>query len=219
MSEHAIVMAKWPLRGKVKTRMADHTSEDFAFEVYQKLFDYTLRFWKQSPFDTTLCLDAAPYLPESRLRCKPQSPGHLGARMHAAVLEEMEAGSEKIVVVGTDCPALTHDLIKRAFNVLDYADVVLGPALDGGYYLIGVSRDCPELFGPLNWGTSGILSDSIAICRAHGYSVVTLCMLRDLDTFEDLRALLGMKDVGMPDHEEILRSLSSLLGSMSETQG
>jgi uncharacterized protein len=194
MNDRVVIMAKWPLLGRVKTRLAAQTSGTFAFEIYRSLFEHAVRFWQQSPFHATLYLDGAPQLPATGLPSIRQVNGHLGARMHAAVLEQRDAGGEKILVVGTDCPGMSHELIQRAYNCLDYADVVLGPAFDGGYYLIGVRKDCPELFGALDWGTSGVLSHSIKLCRSFGYSVVTLNMMRDLDTLDDFQALLREED-------------------------
>ena len=115
-----------------------------------------------------------------------QGQGDLGDRMHRAFREAMATGAERAVIVGTDCPEITADLVQRAFHLLDRNDVVLGPAADGGYYLIGMRRLVPELFSGITWGTERVRQQTLTAARRAGVSVGLLDLLSDVDRPEDL---------------------------------
>jgi hypothetical protein len=106
--------------------------------------------------------------------------------MAAAFDESFRAGSTATVIVGSDCPGLTPDIITTAFSRLSEGPVVLGPALDGGYYLIGLSRPMPELFRGIPWGTDRVLSDSLAVLQRSNRKIALLDPLADIDRPEDL---------------------------------
>jgi uncharacterized protein len=117
-----------------------------------------------------------------------QGEGDLGARMLGAIAGRFAAGAAKVLVIGTDCPDLDPALLATAFAQLDRADAVLGPAADGGYYLVGMKRPIPELFQGIPWSTPATLSATLARAGAAGVSVALLDERRDIDTAADWRA-------------------------------
>ena len=115
----------------------------------------------------------------------------LGDRMLAAARDAFEAGYERAAIVGTDIPHMRPDSIRRAFDLLAEADVVLGPTLDGGYWLIGLKRAIPELFDiSAPWGSGGVRIGTLERARELGCICAETDSYRDLDTPDDLRAFL-----------------------------
>ena len=106
--------------------------------------------------------------------------------MGRAFQETFQAGMNRVIIVGTDCPHLTDDLVQGAFKVLNHDDLVLGPAKDGGYYLIGLSRPIAELFSEIPWGTPEVLKKTLRIAEALQLRVSLLELLDDVDRPEDL---------------------------------
>jgi hypothetical protein len=117
---------------------------------------------------------------------RPQSKGDLGGRMAATFHRSFREGMEKVVIVGTDCPGLSEGFAKQAFAGLDQNEVALGPAKDGGYYLIGLRRPAEELFRGVPWGTGGVLAKTREIARSLDLRVFLLEQLEDIDRPEDL---------------------------------
>jgi rSAM/selenodomain-associated transferase 1 len=95
-------------------------------------------------------------------------------------------GYKKIVVIGSDCPAVSQELIIEALRKLDLHDVVIGPATDGGYYLVGLRQTVPELFSGIAWSTDQVLSQTLKLCSSQRLSPALLPELRDIDQIEDL---------------------------------
>jgi rSAM/selenodomain-associated transferase 1 len=152
-----------------------------------------------TPADGRPLLEA--WLPDG-VGYEPQDDGDLGARMAAAIARAHGRGAGKVVVIGTDCPDLTADTVEEAFARLDTADVVLGPALDGGYYLVGVRRPTPEIFAGVPWSAADTLAVTLERARAAGLSVALLAPLRDVDTAADWAAWQlrrGTRDDGTRD--------------------
>lgn len=117
-------------------------------------------------------------------RC--QSEGDIGGRMASAFQLSFTAGMNTIVLIGTDCPELNAPLMAEALQLLHQHDLVLGPALDGGYYLIGLRRLIPELFTDIPWSTAKVLQQTVSIAQRIGLTVAKLPLLRDVDRPEDL---------------------------------
>ena len=117
-----------------------------------------------------------------------QEDGDLGARMSAAFDEAFRRGADRVALVGSDVSGLTRDDVLAALPSLDNHDLVLGPARDGGYYLIALSRARPELFRGLAWGTSAVFAATMERAAALGLSVRVLEERRDIDTPDDVRA-------------------------------
>jgi hypothetical protein len=122
---------------------------------------------------------------------RPQISGDLGARMAGAIADAISAGADRVVVIGTDCPQVTAAVVQEAFDRLEAADVVLGPAADGGYYLIGMAQPHSLLFENVPWSSPDTLRTTLQSARAAGLSVALLEKRRDIDTADDWRAWLA----------------------------
>jgi uncharacterized protein len=115
-----------------------------------------------------------------------QGPGDLGDRLARAVGAAFDAGRQRVVLVGTDCPGLTAELAASARDALDRHDLVLGPATDGGYYLVGLRRPDLDLFSGIGWGGDRVLADTLAAADRLGLNHALLPHLPDVDRPEDL---------------------------------
>ena len=96
---------------------------------------------------------------------------------------------KSVIIIGTDCPGLTADIMLEAFAKLTESDVIIGPATDGGYYLIAIKKNIPELFQGIYWGTSEVLSKTVAIAQNLNLAIDYLPELSDIDRPEDLEKL------------------------------
>jgi rSAM/selenodomain-associated transferase 1 len=126
------------------------------------------------------------WLPGARLL--PQAGEDLGARMADAFGRAFRRGATRVALVGTDTPGVTRETVVEALDALDDDDLVLGPAEDGGYYLIALRAERPELFAGIAWGTEAVLASTLARAGDAGLAVRRLKPLRDVDTVSDLRA-------------------------------
>jgi rSAM/selenodomain-associated transferase 1 len=120
-----------------------------------------------------------------------QAEGDLGRRLAAFFSEQFRAGAGRVVVLGTDSPTLPLAIVEQAFAELQQADVVLGPATDGGYYLIGGAGRLPPLFEGIDWGTSSVLRDTVRRLPASASRLALLQPWYDVDTLDDWRMLEG----------------------------
>lgn len=122
------------------------------------------------------------------VECIAQHPGDLGQRMQAAADRAFSRGAQRVVIIGTDCPSLDEPTLSEAFDALDKNDVVYGPAADGGYVLVGLSKPCPQLFTGIAWGENRVLKQSLAAARESFLKVAMLEIREDVDTPADLPA-------------------------------
>lgn len=125
----------------------------------------------------------------SNLIYRQQSEGDIGCRMAAAFQASFAAGMNQVVLIGIDCPDLNAQLMAEAFHALREYDLVLGPALDGGYYLIGLRRLIPQLFTGIRWSTAEVLPQTLKIAQSLELAVAKLPWLSDVDCPEDLSIL------------------------------
>ena len=119
-----------------------------------------------------------------------QQGSDLGERMDNAIRHLLSRGTEKAVITGADIPDLSCDIIMQAFKILDHVDVVIGPAVDGGYYLVGMKSPMTELFRNVSWSTGNVFSETVKILQRSGKSYGVLPILSDLDTIADLDRVL-----------------------------
>lgn len=185
-----LVFAKNPEKGKVKTRLAKTVGEEKAYQTYLKLMDYTLevaegadahkQIWYSSFIDRE---DRSVPNFEKKL----QRGKNLGERMLNAFRRGFEDRFEKIVIIGSDCPEITPQIIEDAFAGLDQNDVVIGPSEDGGYYLLGLRGIIPGIFSYIPWSTGRVFSETMNVLKKAGKDVTLLPTLNDIDTAEDLR--------------------------------
>jgi uncharacterized protein len=118
-----------------------------------------------------------------------QPAGDLGDRMCGAFRSAFDHGYQSVMIVGTDCPGLTTDFMAQGFAALQNQVVTIGPAIDGGYYLIGSQRLVPELFQKINWSTATVFSETLAIVDKLQLSTYLLPSLHDIDLPDDLQYL------------------------------
>jgi rSAM/selenodomain-associated transferase 1 len=201
------VFARYPEAGRAKTRLIPELGAEGAAALSQELTDRTLRIVKRAA--TELGADLTVYFTgcdADRMRAafpgnygyRDQSDGDLGERMYAAFDTAFAEGYAPVVLVGTDCPELTEELITSAFDQLTDHDVALGPAADGGYYLIALRAPVPVLFKGIDWGSASVFETTVSAANNHGLSVATLPLLRDIDRPEDVRYYESLKDTEIP---------------------
>ena len=181
------VFAKPPLPGKVKTRLIPDIGAEAAARVYRHCLEHALAVAANSGLDYRVFLgedsdDALFADTTTRL----QRGDDLGNRMANAFRDMFEAGATGALVMGSDCLDLEGRHLRAAAASLDNHDLVLLPALDGGYALIGCNRADPELFRGVAWSTDAVLQQSLANARRLGYRVCLLESVRDVDTLRDL---------------------------------
>ena len=126
---------------------------------------------------------------EPDLKYQEQGTGDSGERMTRAFESAFNHGMKSVIIIGTDCPGLTADIMLEAFAKLTESDVIIGPATDGGYYLIAIKKNIPELFQGIYWGTSEVLSKTVAIAQNLNLAIDYLPELSDIDRPEDLEKL------------------------------
>ena len=119
-----------------------------------------------------------------------QGPGNLGERLCRAFGDAFESGARRVIVIGSDCPDVTPSDIEAAWAALEIHDVALGPATDGGYWLVGLRALDEAVFRGIHWSTSAVLEETLAICQQRGLSVHRLRELSDVDTADDWHRFL-----------------------------
>ena len=179
-----IIFSRTPVLGKVKKRLAIKLGNAKALEIHRRLFDNTLAVANSSGVMFKIYLSAKPTAAQP-FSFELQSGTDLGERMNNALQNELDQ-YEKVCLIGSDCLSLNDKEISKAFKQLDVADVVIGPALDGGYYLIGMKKPQPQLFANISWGSSSVLADTLKKCPDNGLLVHQLSPLNDIDLPEDV---------------------------------
>jgi rSAM/selenodomain-associated transferase 1 len=185
--EVVLVFQKNAILGKVKTRLASGMGEPRALEIYRHLIQLTYSALEVVP--ASIWTYFSDFIPETinppTAKSFVQEGQDLGERMANAIARSFESGMEKVVLIGTDCPTLQSQHLNEAFEALSNSDLVLGPATDGGYYLIGMKRKADYLFEGISWSTAEVLSQTLAVATAHGLHFTLLDELSDIDTQED----------------------------------
>lgn len=191
-----ILMLKYPRPGQVKTRLIPALGERRACELYRAMVRQTLKeargFAAKRAVLLTARVAGAPEEEAVRdwlgteVSFQPQGDGDLGQRMERAVRDAFAAGASSVVVLGADCPELTAKHLDAAFRALDGNDAVFGPAVDGGYYLVGLRRFLPELFHNIPWSSESVLEETLVAAKRAGIECGLLDTLHDLDVPDDL---------------------------------
>jgi len=199
MSEVLLLFVRYPEAGRVKTRLIPALGADGAAALYERMAgEVAARVAKlRRPGLRRVALVEPPeqvaavgeWLGEG-FTAVAQADGDLGARLTAAFAAAFAGGARRVVAIGSDCLDLTPELIHEAFDALGRIDAVVGPALDGGYYLIGLGRAIPATFTAIPWSSPDTLTVTLDRLQGAGASVHLLPQLRDLDTPGDLAALL-----------------------------
>ena len=194
MRRHLIVYAKRPLPGYAKTRLGAAIGAEQAAGVYARLlYTYLLDLLRADLADARIELAVAspagvPFFADAfpELVVRPQVGTDLGQRMAASFAQAFAQGADAVVLTGSDIPGLDGHLVQAAFDALESAPVVLGPAADGGYYLIGLHAPGAPLFDGIEWGTGRVLAQTEALIQARGIRAIYLPEQFDVDTAEEL---------------------------------
>lgn len=214
------IFAKYPSPGGVKSRLAEKSSPQWAADIARVfLCDLLGRFQDLEARRLVL------FSPEERARSfqtlvgehyqlVPQGPGDLGHRLAKFLQAEFSTGVNRIVLLGMDSPTLPRLFVEQAFDLLESADVVLGPATDGGYYLIGCNAYYPRLFQQIDWGGERVLFATVERIRETNLNLALLPPWYDVDTLEDWWMFRGHLaamhqaglEVDLPNTEGLLRN-------------
>ncbi len=187
-----IVMLKAPREGTVKTRLAADVGPAQATRIYRLLVE---RQMAAIPADWPVEVHFAPAAARDEMRdwlgprpaLHPQAQGDLGRRLVEAIHAAFARGAPAVLVIGGDCPELDRDALRSAAEALGNHEVVLGPASDGGYYLIGLTLPQPELFADIPWSTSGVFTATLQKIDGLGLLPLCLSIRDDVDTLADLQ--------------------------------
>ncbi|MDB9538417.1 TIGR04282 family arsenosugar biosynthesis glycosyltransferase [Anabaenopsis tanganyikae CS-531] len=193
--QHLIIFTRYPEPGKTKTRLIPALGAVGAANLQRQMTEHTIlqvqALQKTTPIswevrftggNLQLMADWLGY----DLLYHTQGEGDLGSRMGRSLTESWQSGAQKVIIIGVDCPGINAHILTQAFEQLHTHDLVLGPAIDGGYYLIGLCRPFPELLFNIHWGTSQVLQQTMNIAENLKISVSFLPPLGDVDLPEDL---------------------------------
>jgi uncharacterized protein len=221
-SDVLIVFVKAPRAGEVKTRLAAHLGPEAAAELYRVLAEEEIRRTRPGAGEYERLFFFTPPLARAAIErwlpgetCLPQEGSDLGARMAGAFDVAFARGARRAAIVGTDVPWVSRELVREALTALGENDVVVGPARDGGYYLLAVDRRRPQLFDGIPWSTHAVLAATIERAQVLGLRLGLVEPHADIDTLDDvrrewvrLRPLLGSR----PD---LLTRVEAALAAMS----
>lgn len=184
-----IIFAKVPVAGQVKTRLVPPLSGEEAAKLYEAFLKDTLELAKSlEGVRVVLAVQGGPLAPALLAQCQEhfeQVGQNLGEKM-AHAFEKALKDAKDVVIIGSDTPHLPQRTISQAFRALDHQDLVLGPAEDGGYYLIGLSKPAPRLFDSISWSTPSVFKDTMAQAEKLDLPTALLHPLYDIDTSADL---------------------------------
>ncbi|MEH2289912.1 TIGR04282 family arsenosugar biosynthesis glycosyltransferase [Nostoc sp.] len=192
---HLIIFTRYPEPGKTKTRLIPVLGNVGAANLQREMTEHTIfqvqELQKASPLSVEVRFAGG----DSQLMqdwlgldlvYQSQGEGDLGLRMARSLFDAFQAGAEKVIIIGTDCPGVNAQILATAFKKLHAFELVLGPAIDGGYYLIGLRQPIPELFVNIEWGTAQVFQKTVDIAQKLNLSYVDLLPLADVDRPEDL---------------------------------
>jgi rSAM/selenodomain-associated transferase 2/rSAM/selenodomain-associated transferase 1 len=196
---HLIIFGRYPAAGRTKTRLIPALGPAGAAALQKQLTEKTVKTAHQSlprgGVRLALCYEGGDMKRFQRWLGKgvdysPQASGDIGRRMFLAIQKAYDQGAGRIVLIGTDIPGITSDILDRAFASLKDHDLVLGPSTDGGYWLVGMTR--PEnIFAGIAWSRADVLERTLKVARQKRLNVCLLDPLTDLDTPEDLSRTPG----------------------------
>lgn len=190
-----VVMAKAPVPGKAKTRLHARLGTAGSAELARAMLQDTLALSALTGGGVYVAFtpagerDTIAYLAGAAMTLIPQRGKDLGARMTKAVSDVLACGYSRVVVIGTDCPALKTEHLCRAIKTLDRSDICIGPTTDGGFYLFGTRGSCRGLFDAVPWGTERVLEAVLDKVHAAGLQFELLPELFDVDIPADLDTL------------------------------
>ena len=184
-----LIFTRNPEFGKVKTRLARDIGHQAALDIYKFLLAHTAKIC--TPLDTEKAVYYSEEIPNNDLwnatvfQKKKQIGEDLGERMQNAFAEGFHLGYSKIIIIGSDLYDIETKDLEQAFNVLNNHEIVIGPAEDGGYYLLGMKQLHPKLFKNKNWGTATVLQDTINELKKSNYKLLE--KRNDVDLYSDIK--------------------------------
>jgi len=200
-SRRLCIFARAPIQGRVKSRLAAVAGQTLALAAHIELVEGTLsRFSGSVDYEMELWIaddeEGDPiverWVENYPVVLREQHGADLGQRMQYTLASNLTDGAVPILI-GTDCPDIDHAYVSAAFEALEHCDVVLGPAEDGGYGLVGVKRDWPGLFTDVPWGTAEVLATTLVRARESDADVTLLKSVSDVDTIDDWHRYLAGK--------------------------
>ena len=185
-----IVFLRNPVEGQVKSRLAASVGEQKALSVYRRLIEHTRQVALECSSDVHVFysdfVDHDDQWLQSDFRKHQQQGEDPGSRMINALNLADEMGYSKKVIIGSDCPEITSDIINDAFKKLDEYDVVIGPAMGGGYYLVGLEEIYSELFKEIDWESENVFDQTIRVLQNNGVIWYETPILSKIEVEEDL---------------------------------
>ncbi|MEO6253211.1 MAG: TIGR04282 family arsenosugar biosynthesis glycosyltransferase [Ferruginibacter sp.] len=189
MKSALIIFVRNPELGKVKTRLAATAGDEQALDIYCGLLNHTMLLATEIAADKFVYyyqqIKADDIWNEDRFYKKIQTGENLGDKMKAAFNEIFKLGYKRVIIIGSDCLQLNSTIINAGFALLDEHDTVIGPATDGGYYLLGMKKSHGFLFDNKAWSTESVYDESIKDMQQHHLSTGLLPVLTDVDTEAD----------------------------------
>ncbi len=191
MTETLIIFAKNPVLGQTKTRIGKELGDEVALAIYYRLISKAQKVTKELNCSKVVYysdfIDTEDTWDNGLYKKRNQQPTDLGGRMAKAISQEVSEGAKKVVLIGTDIYDLTSDVIEEAFVKLDNYEIVLGPAKDGGYYLIGMKQSRPEIFELEKWSTPTVFHETVQLIESEEITWTQLKELNDIDEPKDLK--------------------------------
>jgi rSAM/selenodomain-associated transferase 1 len=193
--QHLVIFTRYPEPGKTKTRLIPALGDVGAANLQRQMTEHTICQVQELQKTTDISWEVRftggnLQLMQDWLGTDSvyqfQGEGDLGIRMARSLVHAFQCGATQVVIIGIDCPGVNPQILTQAFEKLNTYDLVLGPAIDGGYYLVGLCRLIPELFANINWGTSQVLQQTVEIADKLKISLTYLPALADVDLPEDL---------------------------------
>ncbi|MCK5404359.1 MAG: TIGR04282 family arsenosugar biosynthesis glycosyltransferase [Desulfobulbaceae bacterium] len=197
MQERVLLFSRYPEPGRTKKRLIDSLGAQGAAELQRRMTELAVEKGTQLARERRVSLSVYFEGGDSGLMEKwlgpgtyrPQGPGDLGERMRCAFDRAFEEGAQRVIIVGTDCPSLSLEIMTQALDRLQDHELVIGPARDGGYYLIGLQKPLPQLFSNVPWGTDRVLAKTLSRANRLDLSFILLEELSDVDRPSDLDVL------------------------------
>ena len=210
-----VVFGREPIPGRVKTRLAAGVGEEAAALIYAELLAHALGVAASVEADVVLALAEPParsFRPPLEVAIEVQCSGDLGRRLSATFERRFAEGYRRVAVIGSDCPSLAPRHLDGALMALAERPVVLGPAADGGYWLVGARPPLAEMFTDIPWSTDGVLRATRARLRRLGLDWLELEELADLDTEADLEQAVAAPG-GSPVVPRLRHALKAIAGT------
>jgi rSAM/selenodomain-associated transferase 1 len=221
MPDAVIIFARLPKAGKVKKRLAAKLGEDFAARFYKICAEHTFNECRKPLLKETVVyifiadendLEPAKNWAGNDFRYVPQTGTDIGERMYNAFKFVFSEGIEKAVLIGTDIPDISEKIIANALDLLEQNEVVIGPAEDGGYYLIGMKELNGFIFEKQEWGTGSVYAETINRLTKNNTGIETIAELYDIDTEENLKKWISFnRDIEIYPVKEFVKEYFAVL--------